>query len=291
MNASSTRTADGVADPSTRSAPTEPRPVWLGTSWKMTKTLAEARAYVEGLGPATVPDGVVAFLLPPLTALHVVRATLPQGSPVLVGVQNAHWAPDGAVTGEVSMHQVRDAGAQVVEIGHSERRDGLGETDETVAAKVAAALDQQLVPLVCVGEPWSVRSEGRAEEHVADQVRRALAHVAPEDLSRVVVAYEPVWAIGAGGRAATPGDVVGVLGRIHATVAALAPGARLRGLLYGGSVSTGNADDLLALGELDGLFVGRAAWTADGFTALLASAGRAAAERRHLSPTPAQRSR
>nr|WP_183341631.1 triose-phosphate isomerase [Microlunatus antarcticus] len=262
----------------------------MGTSWKMTKTLAESRAYVEELGHTVVPEGVQAFLLPPLTSLHVVLDALPTGSPVLVGVQNAHWGPDGPMTGEVSMTQVRDAGAQVVEIGHSERRGLLGETDEMVAAKVAAALDAGLVPVLCVGEPWSVRSAGRADAYVADQVRSALADVDPDDVSRVVVAYEPVWAIGEGGRAAEPADVVGVLDAIRGAVADLAPGVRLRALLYGGSVTTENATDLLDL-DLDGLFVGRAAWTAAGFTALLSLGGRAVDRRDELSSTHQPRSR
>ncbi len=254
-------------------------PLWLGTSWKMTKTIAEARAYVADLAQVAVPPGVEAFLLPPTTALHAVRVALPPGSRLRVGAQNAHWAPDGPVTGEVSMRQVRDAGAEIVEIGHSERRSQLGETDEVVAAKVTAALDQGLVPLVCVGEPEPVRAAGRAEQHVGDQVRAALARVAPADVPRVLVAYEPVWAIGEGGRAAAPSDVVDVLAEIGSVVAGLAPGGGLRGLLYGGSVSTGNAASLLRLRDLDGLFVGRAAWTADGFAALLAIVGEVAAER------------
>lgn len=252
----------------------------------MTKTLAEARAYAEKLARTTVPDGVTAFVLPPLTALHVVRAALPPGAPVVVGVQNAHWAPEGAMTGEVSMRQVQDAGAAIVEIGHSERRLQLGETDAMVTTKVAAALDQGLVPLLCVGEPELLRMAGRAEEHVGGQVRSALSGVAPADLARVLVAYEPVWAIGEGGRPARPADVVGVLDRVRAVVADLGPGAGLAGLLYGGSVSTANAAELLALEQVDGLFVGRAAWTAEGFAALLAIGGAAAAARPRTLPAP-----
>ena len=263
-----------------------PRRLWVGTSWKMTKTLAGAQTYVEELARATVPAGVTAFVLPPLTALHVVRAALAAGTPVVVGVQNAHWAPDGAMTGEVSMRQVHDAGAEIVEIGHSERRNLLGETDAMVADKVSAALAEGLVPLLCVGEPDEVRSAGRQDAFVSDQVRSALSGVAPVDLPRVLVAYEPVWAIGEGGRPATAGDVVGVLDRIRSVVAERAPGARLRGLLYGGSVSTDNAAELLALDQLDGLFVGRAAWTASGFAELLAIAGRVVAGRAGASPAP-----
>lgn len=283
---------DAEGSPRASSAPTPGRaPLWLGTSWKMTKTLDESRAYVQDLVSTPFPAGVEVFLLPPLTALHAVLDALPPRSPVRVGVQNAHSAPDGPVTGEVSMRQVRDAGAQLVEIGHSDRRSRFGETDEVVAAKVTAALGQHLVPLVCVGEPASVRDAGRAEEHVADQVRAALRGVAPADVAQVLVAYEPVWAIGDSGRAATPDDVVGVLARIRAVVAGLGPDVRLRGLLYGGSVSPSNAAALLDLDDLDGLFVGRAAWTADGFAALLDICGRVAAERVHPSSPHEQRSR
>ena len=156
-----------------------------------------------------------------------------------------------------------------------------------VAAKVAAALDQGLVPLLCVGEPEEVRTAGRAEEHVGEQVRSALAGVAPADLARVLVAYEPVWAIGEGGRPAEPADVVGVLDRIRAVVAELAPGARLAGLLYGGSVSTGNAAELLALEQVDGLFVGPGGVDGRGLRRpARRSPGEAAAGRSRTSPAP-----
>ena len=255
------------------------RQLWLGTSWKMTKTLAEARAYVSDLHRETVPAGVELFVLPPLTALHAVLDARPGGSVLHVGAQNGHWAPDGPVTGEVSMRQLRDAGAEIVEIGHSVRRAHFAESDHVVAAKVTAALDQHLVPLVCVGEPWSVRASGRAAAHVGEQVRTALSGLAPHDLARVLVAYEPVWAIGDSGRAAAPGHIVGVLDRIRTVVDELAPGGDLRGLLYGGSVTTANAEALLDLDDLDGLFVGRAAWTADGLAALM----------RTCRPDPARR--
>jgi len=254
----------------------------------MTKTLAEARAYVSDLHREAVPAGVEPFVLPPLTALHAVLDARPDGSVLRVGAQNGHWAPDGPVTGEVSMRQLRDAGAEIVEIGHSDRRAQFGETDQVVAAKVTAALDQHLVPLVCVGEPWSVRAAGRAAAHVGEQVRTALSGVAPHDLARVLVAYEPVWAIGDSGRAAAPGHIVGVLDRIRTVVDELAPGVGLRGLLYGGSVTAANAGALLDLPDLDGLFVGRAAWTADGFAALLRTCGDVATRRTAAHPVDAR---
>ena len=291
MSALHLRVDDVDGPPGPASTPVRKDPIWLGTSWKMTKTLAEAREWVDHVVREPLPDGVEAFVLPPLTALHVVLDALPEGSPLRVGAQNAHQDPDGAVTGEVSMHQVHDAGARIVEIGHSERREHLGETDEVVAAKVVAALAADLVPLVCVGEPWSVRESGGEHAYVGAQVRAALAGLAPTDLQRVLLAYEPVWAIGEDGHPATPGDVVDVLATIRTTVAALAPGARPRGVLYGGSVTPDNAPDLLRTDGLDGLFVGRAAWTPAGFTALLGLCADATAAYDRPPSTHEQRSR
>lgn len=247
--------------------PVEPqdRPVWVGTSWKMTKTLGEARAFVDRIAGEVVPTGVQPFVIPPHTALAAVRERLPLDSPVLLGAQNAHWAPEGAWTGEISMAMAADAGARLIEIGHSERRQHFGETDETVAAKTAAALDHDLTPLVCVGEPREVRDAGRAEEFIADQVRAALAWVPAAATGQVLLAYEPIWAIGASGRAAHPDEVAPVLRRIVSVVAELTAGERLRALLYGGSVSLHNAAELLSDPCTDGLFVGRSAWQADGF--------------------------
>ena len=206
-------------------------PVWVGTSWKMTKTLAEARAFVDRIAGEVVPAGIQPFVIPPHTALAAVRERLPVDSPVLLGAQNAHWATEGAWTGEISMAMAADAGARLIEIGHSERRLHFGETDETVAAKTAAALRHDLIPLVCVGEPAEVRDAGRAASFIADQVLAALARVPATDVGRVLLAYEPIWAIGHAGRAARPEEVSPVLREIVSVVAAIgaaAAGAPLR---------------------------------------------------------------
>jgi triosephosphate isomerase len=244
--------------------------VWVGTSWKMNKTIPEAREYVDRLATAGVPGGVQAFVLPPHTALAAVRDRVPAGLPLLLGAQNAHWAAEGAGTGEVSMRMVKDAGASLVEMGHSERRESFGETDETVARKARAALDHGLTPLVCVGEPAAVRQAGGAADFVVAQLRAATALLAPEELRGVLVAYEPVWAIGTSGRPATPAEVAPVLATMADAVAQLSGGGGCRGLLYGGSVDAGNAARLLAVDHVDGLFVGRSAWTAEGLLELLA---------------------
>lgn len=246
--------------------------VWVGTSWKMSKTLSEARDYARRLAATDLPDEVQVFVVPPATALAAVRDTLPADSSVLLGAQNAHWEREGAFTGEVSMGMVRDAGASLVEVGHSERRAMFGETDEEVAAKVRAAVDAGLVPLVCVGEPGDVRAAGRQHHFVLAQVRAALSRLAPEEVPGVLLAYEPVWAIGAAGRAALPSEVEPVLAAVAAETSTLADGKDRPTLLYGGSVEATNAAELLAGPDTDGLFVGRAAWEPAGLLALVAVA-------------------
>jgi L-erythrulose 1-phosphate isomerase len=244
-------------------------PVWIGTSWKMNKTLAEAGAFVDALASVQIPAGVQPFVLPPHTALAAVRARLAADSPVLLGAQNAHWAPEGAWTGEISMRMAADAGATLVEIGHSERREHFAETDDTVAAKTAAAIQHGLTPLICVGEPLAVRDAGEAEPFIAAQVRAALSRVSPGEIGGCLVAYEPIWAIGESGRPATEVEIAPVMAAISTTAADLADGGRLRALLYGGSVNLDNAAALLGDPHADGLFVGRAAWQPDGFIRLL----------------------
>jgi L-erythrulose 1-phosphate isomerase len=244
---------------------------WVGTSWKMTKTLAEGRAYAEALVAAATPGrwpGVQPFVVPPATALSTVRDALGTGSGVVLGAQNAHWEDAGAWTGEVSVPQVADAGATLVEIGHSERREHFGDTDDVVHRKVAAVVRHGLVPLLCVGEPGPVFATGGSVDHVLAQAHAALDGIA--DVGRVLLAYEPVWAIGEHGTPARPQDVAGVFQAL-----ADAFGGSVAGLLYGGSVDRANALDLLAVDHVGGLFIGRAAWDVDGLVAILdAVAGR-----------------
>jgi len=237
---------------------------WVGTGWKMNKTLAQARDYAEAMA-ATDPErwaGVQPFILPPATALASVSAVLGPSSHILVGAQNAHWAEDGAWTGEVSVAQVADAGAAIVEIGHSERRTFFAETDETVNLKVKATLRHGLTPLVCVGEPEGVFAAGTSVPHVLEQVRAALDGV--DDMSSVVLAYEPIWAIGSGGRPAEPSDIADVFAALRAEW-----GGSVRGVLFGGSVNPGNALATLGVEGVDGLFIGRAAWDVAGFIGIL----------------------
>ncbi|MFI7585274.1 triose-phosphate isomerase [Kocuria sp. M1N1S27] len=241
--------------------------VWIGTSWKMNKTLSEATEWAGGLAEFLAGrqlGEVQPFLIPPATAIAAVAQTLREEPRVLVGAQNAHWEDAGAWTGEVSVPQVADAGARIVEIGHSERREHFGETDETVRAKVAATLAHGLVPLLCIGEPADVKDAGGSTAHVLEQAARALEGLEAEQLGRVLIAYEPIWAIGEHGRPAGVAE-------LEEPFAALggAYGHRVAGLLYGGSVNLDNAAQLLGIAHVDGLFVGRTAWRLEGYLRLL----------------------
>ena len=253
------------------------RRIWVGTGWKMNKTIAEARAYAHELGEARIPDTVQAFILPPHTALAAVRDELPATSPVLIGAQNAHWGAEGAGTGEISMRMAADAGARMIEMGHSERRAAFGETDETVSLKARAALDADLIPIICLGESAEVRDAGAAEDFVVAQMRAALALLRPDEVPGAIVAYEPVWAIGEHGRPATTAETGPVMAALAAELAVLTGGAGCLALLYGGSVNPDNAEDLLRDRRTDGLFVGRAAWTAAGLLSIIGIADRCAA--------------
>jgi L-erythrulose 1-phosphate isomerase len=243
------------------------RPLWVGTSWKMNKTLAEADGFVDELLRFPIPSGIQAFVLPPHTALARVRDRLSADSPVLLGAQNAHWAGEGSWTGEISMRMAKDAGATLIEVGHSDRREHFRETDRTVALKVAAAIAHDLIPLICVGEPLAVRDAGGAEDFVRAQVQIALSELAPAEIEQVIIAYEPVWAIGEQGIRPTVEQIAPVMALINDLVTSA--GGSARAVLYGGSVDPENAAELLSVPQTDGLFVGRAAWAASGFIELL----------------------
>jgi triosephosphate isomerase len=268
---------------------TAPASFWLGTSWKMTKTLGEARAYADDLRSAveagSVPPELRLFVLPAATSLATVRDRL-DGTGVALGSQNAHPGPGGAVTGEVSMNMVRDAGASLVEIGHAERRTLLGETDGMVADKVAAAVAAGLTPLVCVGETAAERARGATPGVLARQVRTALSRLGRTRPAELLVAYEPHWAIGSEGRPATPMEVSEGLAVVRQALDEDLAGTPTS-VLYGGSVHAGNAADLVMGLPLDGLFVGRAAWTAPGLLDLAHRCADALRRRRIRQPRSA----
>lgn len=237
------------------------RRLWVGTSWKMNKTRAEATAWCTALTTRPAVAGVNVFIMPPFTALSLVAERLVGGS-FIVGAQDVHWEDEGAWTGAISAPQVWDCGARMAEIGHSERRRWFGETDETVAAKTAAAIRHGLTPLVCVGETAAERAAGAADAVLERQARAALSR-GPGD---VMLAYEPVWAIGAGGTQADPGYVRDRIARLRSTAAGLGSAPKV---LYGGSVDETNCAAYIRDAGSDGVFVGRAALDAEQFHAII----------------------
>lgn len=252
---------------------TDTRRCWIGTSWKMNKVLAEARAFADGLLFAESDPRIQRFIIPPFTAVREVKARLCE-SDVKVGAQNMHWAESGAWTGEVSPPMLADCGLDMVEIGHSERRAHFCETDATVALKTEAAVRHGLVPLICIGESSEEKAAGRADQVLTGQVRAALSRLDVAALARpILLAYEPVWAIGADGTPATPDYADARLARIAAVAGEIA--GRHVPCLYGGSVGAGNCADLIARPHVDGLFVGRAAWSVEGFLDILDRCARA----------------
>ena len=241
---------------------------WVGTSWKMNKTLAEARAFAEALRAADADPRIQRFVIPPFTMIREVKAILRSAS-VKVGAQNMHWADSGAWTGEISAPMLRDCGMDMVELGHSERREHFGETDETVGLKVEAAVRHGLVPLICVGETLSEKDSGRASEVLARQTRAALAKLSgAQKGAEILFAYEPVWAIGEQGAPASP-DYADARQAEIVEVAAGVLGRRPP-CLYGGSVNLVNCAQLIARPHIDGLFIGRSAWAPEGYLDILA---------------------
>ncbi len=241
----------------------------IAGNWKMYKTTAEAVALVSEIrkGVAGAPgDTLVA---PPFTALAAVVAAA-KGSPVAVAGQNMHFEKEGAFTGEVSAPMLRDVRASHVILGHSERRQYFAETDEGVAKKTRVALDSGLVPISCVGETLAEREAGRTMEVVGRQLDVILEAVSAEQAKTVVVAYEPVWAIGTG-KVATPEQAQEVHAFVRSRIAAKhgkAVADVLR-VLYGGSVKPDNVRGLMALPDVDGALVGGASLKADSFLKLV----------------------
>ncbi|MBI1239560.1 MAG: triose-phosphate isomerase [Alphaproteobacteria bacterium] len=238
-------------------APKEARlPPLIAGNWKMNglrADLKEARAVAKALAGKGAPKGEVA-LCPPATLLMAMADAL-KGSRVILGAQDCHAAQAGAHTGDISAAMLKDAGARFVIIGHSERRADHGEHDDVVRAKAIAALSAGLTPIVCVGETEAERDAGWEIDVVVRQLNGSLP--APMDPARLVIAYEPVWAIGTG-RTPTAEQIRLMHAAIHASLADLVPGAPRVRVLYGGSVKPGNADEILGIPGVDGALIGGA---------------------------------
>ncbi len=236
-------------------------------NWKMNKTVSEAVALARALraGLEREPTRHEVVVMPPYTALPAVGEVL-RGSPIALGAQNMHWEREGAFTGEVSPLMLRDLGCTYVLLGHSERRHVFGETDEGVARKTRAACDYGLTAMVCVGETLAERESNRTLEVVERQVERALRALKPEEVARMVISYEPVWAIGTG-RVATPEQAEAVQAFLRRRVA-ISHGddaAQAVRILYGGSVNPANTPGIMVQADVDGVLVGGASLKADTF--------------------------
>lgn len=241
---------------------------WIGTGWKMNKLRADALGFANTLKASAIASTTSAqtFVLPPFPYIAEVAEIL-KDTRVKVGAQNMHWQEQGAWTGEISAPMVKDCGATMVELGHSERRTFFNETDEIVARKVKAAMKHGLLALVCIGDTKAEYDAGRTAEVLERQTRAALSHVGRAAVGNVILAYEPVWSIGEGGVPADPGFVNEQHARIKAVTAA-ETGAALP-VLYGGSVNPQNCCALARQPHIDGLFIGRAAWNAAGFIGIV----------------------
>jgi triosephosphate isomerase len=230
----------------------------VAANWKMHKTRAETAAFLDALLPAGERlVGVEVVVCPPFTSLQTAVERC-AGTPVSVAAQNVHSEREGAFTGEVAAPMLAEAGVDAVIIGHSERRQLFGETDEALARKVPAALVEGLTPILCVGETLAEREAGETEDVLSRQVEADFAEVMDSDLDRIVIAYEPVWAIGTG-KNASADQAAAAIAFIRSVVAARsAPAAEAIRILYGGSVKPANAGELLGPGEVDGALVGGA---------------------------------
>ncbi|GAL31130.1 triosephosphate isomerase [Vibrio variabilis] len=246
--------------------------VWLGSSWKMNKTNEEVGRYCQLIKPhlSNLSADLQTFLIPPFPYVKQVETALSE-TRCLAGVQNVGWASSGPYTGEVSVDMAKDIGASLVEIGHSERREWFGETDATVNKKVILSLNTGLRPLICVGDTADEKCWGVSAESIVRQVKIALHGVSAEQVTKVLIAYEPVWAIGEHGIPASTEEAEMGLAAIRSGLTTLYDSeiAQSVPLLYGGSVNIHNAKMLLRQPNIDGLFVGRTAWQPEGFARLI----------------------
>lgn len=241
-------------------------------NWKMNNDRNAAKKLITELNPLVKDAACEVVLCVPYTNLET-ALSLCEGTNMHVGAENCHWAKSGAFTGEISAEMLAEMGVEYVIIGHSERRQYFGETDQTVQARVRAALDAGLKVILCVGEVLEQREQGITEEVVALQTKVALGGVSEEELSRIVIAYEPVWAIDTG-KTATADQAEEVCAFIRSVVAKLYSKAAADALTiqYGGSMKPGNAKELLSKEDVDGGLIGGAALVASDFAAIIEAA-------------------
>lgn len=235
------------------------RPMIAG-NWKMYKTPEEAKAFMQAFLPLVkkeVSADVVIF--PPAVDLPAVAEALAGQKKVKFGAENVHWAAEGAYTGEISVGMLQAVGCAYALCGHSERRQYFGETDETVALRASAALAGGITPVICIGEDLAQREQGIAFQVLAEQLKGSVAGISTQQAEKIVIAYEPVWAIGTG-KTATAADAQETIAFIRKELETLfsAEVAGKISILYGGSVKPGNIKELMAMADIDGALVGGA---------------------------------
>ncbi len=244
-------------------------------NWKMNMTRAPGLRLVEEMGRALAAvRGVEVAVCPPATLLEAVGRAL-EGTPFLLGAQTMHWEPHGAYTGEISGPMLVDLGCRLVILGHSERRLYFGETDEAVGRKAQAACAHRLIPIICVGERLDERETGKTDAIISVQVRASLRRLEGTAGGSLVIAYEPVWAIGTG-QTATGEEANRIAGLIRGLVGALAGPSAADGarILYGGSVRPDNIREFVQQPEIDGALVGGASLDAQAFATIVRAAAR-----------------
>ena len=248
----------------------------VAANWKMNMTVGESMAFMDTfLHELGADNSVEVVIVPPFTALAKVSEILSVGQQAKLGAQNMHWEKAGAFTGEISAPMLRELYVRYVVLGHSERRTLFGETDEIVNKKTRAAIDAALRPIVCIGETLSERDAGKVEEILDRQIKGSLAGVTARELADVVVAYEPVWAIGTG-RTASPQQAQDAHAFIRSKLAELwdsASAEKVR-IQYGGSVKPQNAAELMGQADIDGALVGGASLDPRGFAEIVKAATR-----------------
>ena len=244
----------------------------IAGNWKMNKTPKETTRLVEEVKPLVADAGCDVVLCVPYVDLCAAMDAA-QGSRIKIGAQNCHWEVSGAYTGEVSAPMLAEMGVEYVILGHSERRQYFGDTDVTVAKRLRAALNAGLQVILCVGESLEQREQGVTGELVAMQVKIALQGVSVEELKRVTIAYEPIWAIGTG-KTATSEQANEVCAAVRGTLCSLYGSAAAEGVTiqYGGSMNAANADELLKKPDVDGGLIGGASLKANDFAAIVKAA-------------------
>lgn len=250
------------------------RPAVIAGNWKMNKTPAEAKTLIEEMKPLVAGAGCKVVACVPFVDLQTALEAA-KGSNIAIGAQNCHFEKSGAFTGEISAPMLKEMGVEYVIIGHSERRTYFGETDVTVNKRTLAALENGLKVILCVGEYLEQREQGVTAELVAMQTKIALQNVPAEKMQDVIIAYEPVWAIGTG-KTATAAQANEVCAVIRATLASLygEAVANATTVQYGGSMNAGNADELLAQPDVDGGLIGGASLKAPDFAAIVKAASK-----------------